>query len=145
MDGVDGSGRVVRLWFTARLLARLVSHLRFRFDHVCAQTGCPDSVDVDRDLRCDESTKSISVNFIYGKEVLLSSVDVRSLAEYCELTFKGPNGEAEATLFLQLQPLEQLLWGLKQCFEAADWPLSPFSVVAPNESAGREILPATIH
>ena len=145
MDGVDELGRVIRLWFTARLLTRLVSHLRSGFELYSAQTGCTDLVDVDQDFRADGSTESISVNFICGKEVLLSSVDVRSLADYRELTFKGPNGEAEATLLLHLQPLEKLLWGLKQCFESAEWPLSPFTVEAHNECAAHEALPTTIH
>ncbi|MDA0892723.1 MAG: hypothetical protein O3C15_10455 [Proteobacteria bacterium] len=127
MDSVSSTGDLLRLWFTARLLNRLVPHLVAKQLNFQAENRASD----DTRLAHGPVDPSDSTNVICGPEhpeVLVAAIGLSVQGEQIVLTFKRGDGEKQAVFGLSLSSLAQWNEGLKRCYQQAEWPQDTFRV-----------------
>lgn len=144
LDGLSTCSDTIRLWFTERLLVRLIQY-------VIALTGSTQqeskrSVKEQTATFTEESARPQSVVIHSGSpEVLISAIDVKAGANRLEFTYKDELGAQLAILTLPHSKVPLWNQSLRLCFEHAGWPLSVFEGALDSELSNRESLPVTLH
>ena len=125
LDGIDCAGRTIRLWFTARLLSRLVTYLQSKINH--SSFFSAQSRDAASKDPYEVGGTWPEVNIDAGAlEVLVTSIDVTVESNHVALRYRGLDGEEKAETVLTYQLLGQWVRGVRRCFENAGWPLELF-------------------
>lgn len=138
MNGLGAQGDRIKLWFTARLLQRVVAHMTTVVNlHSADNRG--DSGHGDGEAHEEISSESCA------DEVLVRTVDVKSSGGRLEQIYKDDQELERAALTLSQTELALWLRGLEKCFERAGWPLSVFDGALDSEVSKRESLPVTLH
>ena len=138
MNGLGAQGDRIKLWFTARLLQRVVAHMTTVVNlHSVDNRG-------DADYGNDEAYRGMGSESC-ADEVLVRTVDVKSSGGRLEQIYK--DGQELERAALTLSQTELVLWlrGLEKCFERAGWPLSVFDSALDSEVSSRENSPVTLH
>lgn len=144
LDGFSTGSDTIRLWFTARLLVRLIQH-------VIALTGSTEQgsktpLKKQTEMLAEESARPKSVVIHSGSpEILISAIDVKVGANRLEFTYKDEFGAQHA--MLTLPHSEVPLWnqGLRLCFEHAGWSLSVFDGNLNSEGPASQCSAVTVH
>ena len=138
MNGLGAQGDRIKLWFTARLLQRVVAHMATVVDlHSIDNRG-------DADHSDGEAHEGISSESCTN-EVLVRTVDVKSSGGRIEQIYKDDQEIERAALTLSQKELALWLRGLEKCFARADWPLSVFDGALDSEVSNGEGSPVTLH
>ena len=144
LDGLSAGSDTIRLWFTERLLVRLIQHVIALAGST--QQGSKRSVKEQAAALAEESTRPKSVVIHSGSpEILISVIDVKVGANRLEFTYKDEFGAQHA--MLTLPHSEVPLWnqGLRLCFEHAGWPLSVFDGNLNSEGPDSQCSAVTVH
>ena len=138
MNGLGAQGDRIKLWFTARLLQRVVAHMTT----VVNLRSVDNRGDADHGN--DEAHQGISSESC-ADEVLVRTIDVKSSGGRLEQIYKDGQELERASLNLSQTELALWLRGLEKCFERAGWPLSVFDSALDSEVSNREGSPVTLH
>lgn len=138
MNGLGAQGDRIKLWFTARLLQRVVAHMT---TVVNLHSADKRSGSGHGDGEALEGVSSESCT----DEVLVRTVDVKSSGGRLEQIYKDDQELERAALTLSQTELALWLRGLEKCFERAGWPLSVFDGALDSEVSKKESLPVTLH
>ena len=138
MNGLGAQGDRIKLWFTARLLQRVVAHMTT----VVNLYSGDERGDADHgDGEAHEGISSESCT----DEVLVRTVDVKSSGGRLEQIYKDDQELQRASLTLSQTELALWLRALEKCFERAGWPLSVLDNAQDSEVSNRESSPVTLH
>ena len=144
LDGLSTGSDTIRLWFTERLLVRLIQHVIALAGST--QQGSKSSVKEQAAALAEESARPQSVVIHSGSpEVLISAIDVKVGKNRLEFTYKNELGAQLAMLTLPHSKLPQWNHSLRLCFEHADWSLSVFDRALDSEVLNRESSRVTLH
>lgn len=130
MDALDSDGGTIRLWFTARLLGRLASHMVQRRPE-------PQGLSTDYDLTQDDPLGSPDeqqrvVCHAESTSVLITAIDIQLQPQQIVMIFKDINCGNRLAFALSLSNIEQWNVVLKHCFKKAGWSLEPFKNSLPR-------------
>lgn len=138
MNGLGAQGDRIKLWFTARLLRRVVAHMTT----VVRLRSIENRGEADHgEGEAHEGLSSES----YTDEVLVRAVDIKSSDGRLEQIYKDDQELERAALTLSQTELAQWLKGLEKCFERAGWPLSVFDGALDSAVSNGESSPVTLH
>ena len=123
--GEDAEGKTIKLWLTARLLTRLVSHL---VHHQAALGEVAQSVAVQpaSKLNAEKDAESVSCK-LGSPEVLVTEISIKVMQEGLALVFKESAQQDRASFLMSATALSSWNEGLRTCFEQAGWPQESFS------------------
>ena len=131
LTGELAQGHTVVLWFTQRLLNRLIPHLATWLSRQIAPASSIPSVQAaHQDIVQGFAQHAAWAQLAHEPPVRVSSeglvwrvdsVDIAQSEEAVVLTFKG-EGEAQATLMLAAQPLRQWLGIVFEQYQRGEWP-----------------------
>lgn len=130
--GEDASGETMKLWFTGKLLLRLVPHLVTRHTNFDV-THIPIGHDISDSGRKSVDEGAAVVCRPGDAEALIAAVNVTAASDHLSLIFKDMLGIECASLALSPEALKEWIQGLKLCFQHAGWAQEVFTqaVVAP--------------
>ena len=143
LSGLDTEGRIIRLWFTARLLNSLVPHLIECHTELEMQRATPASDAAAPDKGAEEEQVVVSGEHA-STEALISEIDLSTHHTGLSLVFKEAQKGGCASFTLSVSALAIWNRGLKKCFEQAGWATEVFSR-ASNTPIFAAHTPVTIH
>lgn len=126
LDGLSEGAETIRLWFTARLLLRLVPHLTEMACPPRHRLGGPINIATKSSEGHEPELVEVSLGE-FCPELLVSKIDLKTRGEITRMIYADAFGVEIAELALSWPALQKWKAGIKKCFIDAGWPLDAFN------------------
>ena len=143
LNGLTTEANTVRLWLTHRLLSRLVPTLVASFDKMQVVEQ-PSSTSTGQDIAHETKPVSVSEHEL-SREILVTSVDLKTANHHLALTFNDKGRLSPMTLCLAKPDIGRFMMAMEECSRLAGWESIPRHLTQSAKAQENDKSPITVH